>query len=474
MKNKIYLVLMSIMLTFSMMACKTNTSTTEKTVSNEVTEEATSAAEMSTEYNELDIKTDWEAMANITFSDTGISIDGNGATVEGNELTITEGGAYTLSGDSNNCSVIINTDENVKLILNGVDLTSTSGPVIYGLQVKNLYIEMAEGTENTLTDCEEYATDASTGEVIGKAVISCEDDLIILGEGTLNINGNYKHGISADDKLYIEAGNINIQTIGTDGLHANDLICIDGGILDISAPSDIMESEDMIVINGGTITGTSEDEGIESKNSLYINGGKIQIEASDDALNAASYLEINGGELTINCQIGDAIDCNGGYDGCIVINGGTINAIGGKTPEGGIDADNSMAFINGGEIIVTGDVNSPLSNEGKQVTVVYGTFNANETIEIKDSNDKTVFSTTPTVSGSTMIISSASLNLNESYKIYANGQEVISFTADATVVEAGGSANGMGGMGEPGMQKGPMENGQLQEGEGPRGERPRR
>ena len=396
--------------------------------------------------DELTVKTDWNQMASITFSEDAITIEGSGCSDEDGILYITEGGAYTLQGKSSSSSVVVNTDENVKLILNGVDLQSVDGPVIYGAQVKNLYIELADGSSNTLTDSNEYATDSSTGEEIGKGVISCEDDIIIIGEGTLNINGNHKHGISSDDKLYVESGNINVVTEGTDGLNANDLICIDGGTIVIEAVSDVMESDGVLQINGGEITAKSNDEGLEAKDSIYINGGIIDISVSDDGLNATNYIEINDGDLSITCETGDAIDCNGGVDGCITINGGNIYVQGGNEPEGGIDADNSSVIINGGEVIAIGAVNSPISEESGQVSIVYGSFDANQSITITDENGNQVFEYTPAVSGSTMIISSNVFEIGNSYKI-TSGENEISVTAETTVVEAGGSAQGMGGHG---------------------------
>ncbi len=373
MKKKIIAILLGMSIVGSLCACsiKDIEAVTEKVSQSAVAEAVSTAASEGTtgEYSELTIKTDWESKAEIVFSDNGMTIDGTGAENESGVLCITEGGAYTLSGSSNNVSIVVNTEENVKLILNGVELTSTNGPVIYGAQVKNLYLELAEGTTNTLTDSNSYATDSSTGEEIGKGVISCEDDIIILGEGTLNINGNHKHGITSDDKLYIESGTINIVSEGTDGINANDLVCIDGGVISIEATSDLIECNDMLVINGGSITGNSDDEGIESKNAIYINGGDIDITAVDDAINSAYYIEINGGTINVVSTAGDAIDCNGGYDGCITINGGEINATGAQIPEGALDADQASIIINGGTVTASGGTNSPVIQNGGEVDI---------------------------------------------------------------------------------------------------------
>lgn len=356
MKNRVVISLLCLMLATGMVACGTGTGTSSSennVTTQEVTEEnSSSEATTSAIYEELTIKTDWDSKAEITFSDSGMTIDGSGCTDQDGVLYITEGGAYTLTGSSTNASILINTEENVKLILNGVDLTSDVGPVIYGEQVKNLYIELGDGTTNTLADSDSYETDSSTGEEIGKAVISCNDDIIILGEGTLNITGNHNHVIASDDKLYIEAGTINVTSNVKDGIKANDLVCIDGG----------------------TVNVTSANEGIESENTLVINGGDITVNAVDDGINAGYYLEINGGTVTVTSSENDAIDCNGGYDGCITINDGEVNATGAGVPEGALDADTYSVIINGGKVTATGGANSPIIENGGENNITGETF----------------------------------------------------------------------------------------------------
>lgn len=370
MKKKFVIGLLSLMIIASLAGCGSSSTSSASTTTVEATEATTE--------DNFSIKTDWTSMAEVTFSEDGMTIEGSGCSDESGVLYITEGGAYTLTGTSTSATILINTDENVKLILNGVDLTSENGPVIYGSQVKNLYIELAEGTTNTLADSNTYATDSSTGEEIGKGVISCEDDIVILGEGTLNVNANHKHGISSDDKIYIEAGTINIVSTGTDGINANDLIQIDGGTIDITSASDIMECEGVININGGIITGSSDDEGIEAKDSIYINGGNIDITVMDDGLNAANYIEINGGTITIVSSKGDAVDCNGGYDGCITINGGVLDLTGAQMPEGALDADEATVIINGGQVTATGGCNSPIQENGGENNITGETFSGGQ------------------------------------------------------------------------------------------------
>ncbi|SDB11655.1 protein of unknown function [Pseudobutyrivibrio sp. YE44] len=363
MKKRLLMSLLGVLIVGTLAGCSINSSAASKNNTVKTTEVTKSTEDVSAEttysdaetasaaYKELTIKTDWEEKATITFSEDGMTIEGSGCVDENGVLYITEGGSYTLTGSSSSASILVNTDENVKLILNGVELKSEVGPVIYGQQVKNLYIELADGTTNTLEDSSEYETD-SEGEDIGKATISCNDDLIILGEGTLNITGNYKHVIAGDDKLYIESGTINVVSNVKDGIRANDLLSIDGG----------------------TITVTSENEGIESKSLLFINGGEITVNAVDDGINCSSYIEINDGKITVTSSENDAIDSNGGFDGCITINGGEINATGAQIPEGALDTDEASVIINGGKVTATGGCNSPVIENGGENNITGETF----------------------------------------------------------------------------------------------------
>lgn len=368
MKNRIFLSLLSLLIIGSLSACGVSqASNTDKEVT-EVTqaETASKSQDIDLTYDVLTVKTDWDSKAEVTFSDDNMTISGTGCTDENGVLYITEGGAYTLTGASTSASILINTDENVKLILNGVELTSTTGPVIYGQQVKNLYIELAEGTENTLTDTDNYETDSSTQEEIGKAVISCNDDIIILGSGTLNVNGNHKHGIAGDDKLYIESGIINVVTTVKDGIKANDLLCIDGGTINI----------------------TSENEGMESEDKLIINDGEITINSKEDGINASTYIEINGGKIDVTSAGNDAIDSNGGFDGCITINGGEINATGADVPEGALDTDSNSVIINGGKVTAKGGANSPIIENGGDNNITGETFTGGPGGQVEPNGQK--------------------------------------------------------------------------------------
>lgn len=401
----------------------------------------------------IDLITDWENKAEITLGEK-IKIAGSGVELSDNVLHITEGGAYSISGESDDVSVLIDTEDDVKIILNGAVMASQKGPVIYGSRSNSLYVETAKGTENMLTDSSEYETD-SEGNAEGKATLCSNDDLVLLGSGTLTVNGNFKHCIAGDDKVYFEGGSYVLKTDATDGVHVNELLCVDAGEFEIEAASDGMESETDLVINGGTISGSSDDEGIEAKGQLEVNGGTVELSVNDDGFNAGTSLCINDGAISVHATTGDALDSNGS----LVINGGTVTAYGGSAPEGALDCDNAQIFINGGTLIAVGDANSEISTESEQISVLLGQYGKGNKISITTEDGAEVMSFTLEDAKANIVVSSEQFKSGETYKVLVDGEEERSFTADATVVAAGGSATSMGGGRDGNMQM--PENGQI-------------
>ena len=72
-------------------------------------------------------------------------------------IEITKEGTYTLTGTISDGLIYINTDGNVKLILNGVSITNSKGPAIMVENAKNVEIETVKGTTNTLVDGTSYS-----------------------------------------------------------------------------------------------------------------------------------------------------------------------------------------------------------------------------------------------------------------------------------------------------------------------------
>ena len=107
----------------------------------------------------------------------------------------TEEGTYTLTGEISDGLIYIETDGIVKLILNGVTITNSSGPAIYVENAQTVEIETVKGTTNTLTDGSSYSgyEDGVVGTIYSK------DDIILSGEGTLKVISNSEDAIVSKD-----------------------------------------------------------------------------------------------------------------------------------------------------------------------------------------------------------------------------------------------------------------------------------
>lgn len=456
---------------------------------NQLTEEELAAYEEADaiEIEELNLKTNWEEKAQITLGKT-IDIDGNGAEVSGDDtVLITEGGAYVISGSLSDGMIQVDTQEEVKLVLNGVSITNGDGAAIYVKSAEACYIETTEGTENVLTDGTAY----EETEDEQKGTVFSNDRLVLSGAGTLMVNGNYKHAVCSDDEVYVVSGTYAL-TAEKDGIHTNNWISVADGSLNIVSTDDGMQSEGPIEIKGGNITIAAEDkgitaygdltvtegtvsiskctEGLESKNDMTIDGGTIEIVGSDDGLNARTSITINEGTLYAEISAGDAIDSNGTME----INGGLILAFGAQMPEGGIDCDMNEIVINGGTVIGTGGTNSsPSETESSQASVLLGSASQGDTIGILDSAGNTVFAFEVPKAYSNMLLSVETITSGQEYTVYTGGTiagdsyhgyyengtyeggtESISFTVDGMVVSAGGSSDNMGGFGGGGKMQG--------------------
>ena len=88
-----------------------------------------------------------------------------------------------------------------RLTLNGVSISNSNGPAINIQSSKRAFVVLADNTTNTLTDGASYA-----------ALVNGEDEsrffqrsIDLQREGSLSIQGNYKHAICSDDYVRIRS-----------------------------------------------------------------------------------------------------------------------------------------------------------------------------------------------------------------------------------------------------------------------------
>ncbi|TYQ17686.1 UNVERIFIED_CONTAM: hypothetical protein Cloal_0044 [Acetivibrio alkalicellulosi] len=279
-----------------------------------------------------------------------ITYSGSGIRVDGSVVTITSGGEFTISGTLSNGMIKVETRQEVRLNLNGASVTNSNGPAIYIKDASKAYITLANGTTNNLTDGSNY-TNISEGEKI-EGTLSSNASLEIGGNGTLNVRGNYDHGIISYKDLHIKSGNIVVTGAVTDGIHAKDLLEVSGGSVKVTASSDGFDSKGNIRITGGTLDIKAGKHGMTANNNIDIGDGNVTVEAERDAITADGNISIDKGsfEFTVGR---DGITAGGNENpGCnITINNGQFRI---RSGSDGIDASGNV-LIKDGNISIAAD-----------------------------------------------------------------------------------------------------------------------
>ena len=230
-------------------------------------------------------------------------ISGEGAAYENGVLSITKGGVYTVSGEISDGMVYIETDENVMLVLNGVSVTNSKGAALYCFSAENLYLKLAEDTENVLADGKAYdfsGTNQLAEEDEPNAAVYSKDDLIICGEGALTVEGNYNTGISGKDDLTIESGTVSVTAVNN-GIRGKDSLAVLGGEVTVSAggdgiksANDTDEEKGWLLVEGGSLTITAGEDGVQAETLLQIHGGEISVTTTGEVASGGNDMGWGG------------------------------------------------------------------------------------------------------------------------------------------------------------------------------------
>lgn len=247
-------------------------------------------AETSGEFTENDLNSAWDTASavTVTLEGSGGTVSGDGAYFLNGDLVIATPGKYVISGTLDDGSIIVDFDQKAKvwILLDGVDITCSDDACLRVNEADKVFLTLAEGSENRMHSGAEYSEEALSDGTGG--VIYAHDDLTINGSGALTIEGDYKHGIEANDDLVIAGGTIGVTCV-QDGFHVNDSLKITGASITVNAGDDALHCDTEITIKSGTILLESCYEGIEAP-TVTIDGGDITIYPTDDGINA------NGGE----------------------------------------------------------------------------------------------------------------------------------------------------------------------------------
>ena len=258
----------------------------------------------------------------IEFSDGSVTAAGaySGYEIDGTAVSITEAGTYVLSGACADGSVTVKKEvTGVTLVLDGLDLTSTTTSPITINKSAEATLLAAAGSENTVAD----SADANDESAAIK--VKTGGTLTLGGTGSLTVDGNYKNGIkgAAQSSITVDELVLTIDAVD-DGLSCDDALTILGGTLEINAGGDAVKaspdvddetepdtvSKGDITISGGTLTLVSAADGVQADGDLNISGGTFDITA-------------NGGHETVLAEGADS--CKGiKSDGTLSVIGGTF------------------------------------------------------------------------------------------------------------------------------------------------------
>ncbi|WP_328872667.1 carbohydrate-binding domain-containing protein [Streptomyces sp. NBC_00287] len=304
-----------------------------------------------------DVGADESAAVDITLDGGSASVDGNGARADGSTVTITTGGTYRLSGKLTEGQIVVNAqDASVTLILDGVDITSSSGAAIAATEAKELVVVLAEGSDNTLTDTDSYAEDADVNAALFSA-----GDLTIAGDGSLTVHGNGNDGIASKDGLVVDSGTVKVEA-ADDGIRGKDYVVVYGGTVTVTAGGDGVKSDNdtdedagYIAISGGTVKVTAAGDGVDAATDLVMTGGRLTsvAKASDDSsahgLKSGVISVLESGTVTVDASA-DALHS----DSAVHLNGAKVTAAAG---DDGIHAEGDL-------VIGKGTLEITTSNEG--------------------------------------------------------------------------------------------------------------
>ena len=259
----------------------------------------------------------------ITLNGDEVSVFGGGAYAFDGNVMITGKGKYVISGTLADGSVIVDADSSAKIwiMLDGVDITCSTGACFDVEQADKVFLSLAEGSENRLTTLGFSAENLTAG--MDGAVFS-RDDLTINGAGSLTVTAGEESGIVCNDELIFTGGTVTVDA-AADALHVNDNLRIMEAKLNLKAGDDgisLTGLESELYWASGTLTATASGDGINAENNIRILDGSLTLEAGDDGISAGGItgtLEIAGGNLQIT-----AADKGISAENTVTMTGGTV------------------------------------------------------------------------------------------------------------------------------------------------------
>ncbi|SFG97651.1 protein of unknown function [Desulfotomaculum arcticum] len=398
-------------------------------------------------YSDRDLAGTWDAEAatKISLNGSSMAVSGSGATASGGTLTITAAGVYVLSGTLTHGQIVVDAadSDKVQLVLDGVSITCPDSAPVYVKQADKVFLTLAGGSKNTVTDGAAYTI--PDGEDEPNAAIFSKSDLTINGAGALTVTANYNNGIASKDDLVITDGTITVTAVN-DGLRGRDSVAIhDGAFVINAAQGDGIQS--------------NNDEDTE-KGWVSIDGGTFDITSGNDGIQAETVLQITDGEVTTKTGGGSANASTDSKGNERPGRGGWDNQTAPAAAEDSADSSDSTASAKG-------------VKAGTAVYVTGGNINIDSSDDsVHSSGDVIISAGTVTLASgddgihadSSLVVDGGAIDISQSYEglegtnITVNGGN-IHITAKDDGINAAGGNDGSAPGGRPGENNDTVENG---------------
>ena len=235
------------------------------------------------------------------------------------EIALFGNGPYCLQGELEDFCIHIRAKGETTVILDNAVITNTTGEAIASDAKCRLKLVLADDSRNILTSGTER--DLIPDKEATGAAIYAKGDLLITGNGSLEIKGYLNNGIrckgefrvSDTEKLEIRAANRairavdcsleggNIETVsGDNGIYTENSLEILGGILTAETSDHCVKSEGTVDIEGGEIRLLSpEKRGIIAMNTVTVSGGSLNIDVLGDGIFSEQGIEVSGGSVMV-------------------------------------------------------------------------------------------------------------------------------------------------------------------------------
>lgn len=298
-KTRFLALILSLLLTFSLCSCIFQPEDTQGAEGIETDSNGNIVTTPEVDDEKNDEENASEFTASLSFNGDGCEISDTSAVVKsGKVYKIVKAGTYTITGnmDDGQIQVEVADTDRVTLYLDNFDGKCSDSAVIYVINADRVYIDLAKGSVNTLTDAEHYVF-ANPADDKPNACIYSADDLTIKGGGRLNVYANYNNGIGCKNDIDIKNGNVTVKAV-KNAIKGNNSVTVRG---------------DAEVIITGANDGIKTDN-VDRADKGYIEiteMAKVVISCADDALQATQNVIITEDASVTVVTASKAVNCDG-------------------------------------------------------------------------------------------------------------------------------------------------------------------